>query len=374
MAKKIITALLITILASSSVFGQRGRQSGNRNLRENKAITLFGVNGVYKQNGAENTALGVGISVTNLYDWVHFGCSVDYVSNGTFSGKFYIGPNIWFGNFFGGLSLDLGMAQCLRTETYLNTNNLDVFRLRTPAPKMTVGASIRCGFVFDRIGIHGKVSYDNANGYKRGVLLQNPWELTERNESENIITAELGISFVLGDNSVRYSGDNCFEFATYAGTSSYGVFFGSELLKFERLGYAMGQSYGGFASFYYGNGNAEIGGKYMLNWYPGGSNSVYTGSLGAELAMGQYKRLWNGAADDPERFNVRGGNYAFGGRISVLIEPVALQLGQFKVSAFGSIGYAAWLPVKATGNLGLETASVNSGLYWNLGGKLSIAL
>lgn len=372
MKKIFLIALIIIIGATNSLFAQRGRQTGNRNLRENNAITLLGVNAVYKQNG-ENSGLGAGLSVTNLYNWFHFGTSLDY-SNGCFAGKFQIGPNIWFGNFFGGLSLDLGMAQCLRTETYLNTNNLDVFRLRTPAPKMTVGASIRCGFVFERVGIHGKVSYDNANGYKRGVLLQTPWELTERTESENIITAEIGISFVLGDNGFLYSGDNCFEFATYAGTSSYGVFFGSELLKFERIGYAVGQSYGGFASFYYGNGNAEIGGKYMLNWYPGGSNSVYTGSLGAELAMGQYKRLWNGTADDPERFNVRGGNYAFGGRISVLIEPVALQLGQFKVSAFGSIGYAAWLPVKAAGNLGYEASSENSGLYWNFGGRLSIAL
>lgn len=373
MKKKFLIVLIITIWASSSTFAQRGRQSGNRNLRENNATTILGVNGVYKQNG-ENSGLGAGLSVTNLYNWFHFGTSVDYVSSGCFSGKFQIGPAIWFGNFYGGLSLDMGLAQCLRIEEYVNENTLDVFKTRTPAPKMTVGGSVRLGFVFEHFGVQARISYDNANTYKRGTMLGEPWVLRSSIENENVITAELGISLVLGSNEIRYSGDNCYEFSGFGGMSSYGAFLGSELLKFERIGYAVGQSYGGFASFYLGNGNAELGGKYMLNWYPGGSNSIYTASIGAELAMGQYKRQWNGAADDPERFSVKARNYAFGGRFAGVVEPVALQLGQFKISAFGSIGYAVWIPVKAMGNLGYETYSENSGLYWNFGGRLSIAL
>jgi hypothetical protein len=346
--------------------------SANRNLREGKGTTLVSASGVYTYSEGSHAGGGA-LSVTQLYKWVHFGATAGVNSQGCFNTNLFVGPKIG-SNFYVAPSLVLGMRQVREYSEYINTHNLDLFTYSRPAPRLTVGAGLRIGYNFGKVGIFAGASYERAFAYSRSEMLAYPWEPSEKTSPKHIISAELGLAVVLSEDNM-ISGDNCLEISAASGYSSMGGYVSIDLEKFSRLGWCLGHTYGGFTNFYFQSGNAEIGGRYNLEFYPGGSNSIYNCGIGVEAAMGQYRRSWSGVAEEnPDRLDTQWSVYSFGGRGSVVVTPVALQFGIVNISIFGNVGVVGQVPVTGLGDFGYQAESNAPQFYWSAGAKIAFAL
>lgn len=345
----------------------------NRNLRDNTSRTVIGLSGTYTYGDGTHAGGGT-LSVTQLYPWFHLGTSAGINSDGCFNANIYAGPK--FGdNFYIAPSLVLGMRQVREYNEYENTQNGDLFRYSRPAPRLSLGGSLRIGYNFGFIGIFAGVGYERTFSYSRGELLHNPWARVDGSDIRNIISAELGVACVLSDDYL-VSGDNCLEISAGGGYSSMGGYVSLDVQSFKRFAWAVGHSYGGFTNFYFQSGNAEIGGRYNLEFYPWGSNSFYGAAIGIEAAMGQYRRSWSGVAEErPNRFETNWNVYSFGGRGSLVLTPLMFQVGILNVSVFGNVGVAGQVAVKGLGDFGYDAStSGKAELYWACGAKMSFAL
>ena len=91
--------------------------------------------------------------------------------------------------------------------------------------------------------------------------------------------------------------------------------------------------------------------------------------------MGQYKRSWSGIAQEsPDRFSTLWSVYSLGGRGSVVVTPLALQIGIFNLSLFGNVGVVAQVPVKGLGSFGYEATTSGAQLYLAGGLRMAFAL
>lgn len=358
---------MVLIMSAVMVFSQK-----NYNYRTNEATTMAGLSGAYEYNNNTHAG-GVALNIVQMYDWAHFGGEVSWTHDATFAGKVFGGANFWLGDFYAGVSADIGVAQIWRESWWENTNTLDKYRVSSPAPNMTIGGTLRLGYNWEKIGIFASVSYDRGFSYKRGENLGETWEHLSTTEDKNIVSAKVGVSYIF-DNSQPISGDNPLEIGVSAGYSSFGTYVSADVMKLQRIAWSVQQSYGGLVNFYIGNGNAEIGGRYMLNFYFGGSNDVFSMGIGAEAVMGQYNRSWSGMTQEkPDRFQAKFNNYAFGGQGALIIEPVALKFAWFRISLFGSVGVAGWLPAKGDGSFGYGVSSTNSQFSWKCGLRCSFS-
>lgn len=367
---------MVMMLMMSMTFTNAYAQTRNRNLRENNGQTLISLSGAYNF-GSDMSHQGVSsyISVTRHRNWWHYGLEAggDFM-NKTLSAKAFIGPKIGR-NFYFAPAVSFGLGQSRTESIYTNPNNEDLFKYNLPAPKFLVGAQARVGYNWEHFGIFAGVSYDYFLGYTQNQALSEPWKEVSHSSQKDRLTVELGIVCVLnGDTMV--SGDNCLTGAVGGGYSSMGGFTSLDVMGYSRFGYALGHSYGGTFAFYLENGNAEIGGKYMLNWTPGGSNGIYNAGIGISAVMGQYSRTWEGVAnDDPERLQVGGKKMSFGGGASIEVVPVALQLGVVNLSFFGSYGVRAITAVSGMGDLNYNADSTSAIVlsHWTAGARIEFA-
>lgn len=359
---------MVLIMSAVMVFSQK-----NYNYRPNEATTMAELAGVYKYNNNTHAG-GAALNIVQMYDWAHFGGGLSWTHDATFAGKVFGGANFWLGDFYAGVSADIGVAQIWRESWWQNTNTLDKYRVSSPAPNMTIGGTIRLGYNWGKIGISASVSYDRGFSYKRGENLGETWVHISTTEDKNIVSAKVAVCYAFNNFNIL-SGENPLEIGVSVGHSTFGTYFSTDLVKLQRIAWGVQQSYGGLVNFYIGNGNAEIGGKYMLNFYFGGSNDVFSMGLGAEAVMGQYNRSWSGMTQEkPDRFQAKFNNYAFGGRGALVAEPFALKFARFRASLYGSVGVAGWLPAKGVGNFGYEVSSTNAQFYWNCGLRCSLSL
>ncbi len=365
---KKILFIAVAILFSTAMYP-------NRNLRTNNSKTYVSLSGSYTYSFNENGhAFGGNISVLHTpCKWLHCGTQFGMASNGCFNANVFVGPKI--GRKFGfAPSAVVGLRQVRETNKYQNTLNGDGFTYWRPAPNFSYGVNVRLWYDFGHVALFGNVGWEQVCGYGRGEMLKDPWVSVEKTSPKDMITAEIGVSAVLSDNTLK-SGNNCLEVGVSGEYTSMGGKVSLDVIKFDMLNFSIGHSYGGFGSFYFETGNAEVGAKWNLDWYPLGSDSHYHASIGVEAAMGMYSRQWSGVAlENPERFNTSWGVYSFGGRGALVLSPVEFQFGIVKISAYGSVGVAAQLPVKGLGKFGYDTSTGIAQLYWGGGARVALAL
>jgi hypothetical protein len=371
MAKKILAVILF--LATTSFFASA--EGKNFNLRSNNTSTHLSVSGGFNTSFDNNWGYQASISATRYHQWFHYGIKAGAdIANQTFKGSLYFGPK--FGNrFYFAPAVTAGLGQVRTKLVYQNPNNEDLWIYNLPQPNFLVGGQVVLGYNFKHFGLFLQAGYERALSYSRNVAMENPWVEVERTTAQNFLTAEIGFSYII-DGETMLSGDNCMITSIGGGYSSMGHFASVDVKGFNRLGYRLGHSYGAIFSFYTENGNAEIGGRYDLNWYPGGSNSRYNASIGVVAVMGQYFRDWSGLAnDDPERLSVGGSKWSLGGGADLEITPVALQLGRVNLALFGGAGFRALTKVKGSGDLNYGANSISKNLFfcWKGGLKLEFA-
>lgn len=364
--------VILTLLTPISTYAQR-----NRNLRENNGQTLITLSGVYNFGTESMSHQGVSsyIGISRHRNWWHYGLYAggDFM-NETLSAKAFIGPKLGR-NFYFAPAISFGLGQSRTESVYTNPNNDDLFKQNLPAPKFLVGAQARLGYNFKNFGIFAGVSYDYFLGYSQSQSLSEPWIEVSKNSQKDRLSVELGLAYVIGGETM-ISGDNCITSSVGGGYSSMGWFTSVDVMGYSRLSYALGHSYGGTFAFYTESGNAEIGGKYMLNWIPGGSNGIYNAGIGVSAVVGQYSRTWEGVAnDDPERLQVGGKKMSFGGGASIDVVPVALQFGVVNISLFGSYGFRAIAAVKGEGDLNYNANSTSATVlsHWTAGARIELA-
>ena len=358
------------------VMGLTTAFAGNRNLRTNNSQTMVSVSGAYNF-GPEQTHQGAStyVGVTRHRKWIAYGFTAggDF-TNKTMSMKGFFGPK--FGNnFYFTPAVSFGLGQSRTEVLYTNPNNDDLWKQNLPQPRFLLGAQARVGYNWKHFGVFAGVSYDRLLGYTQNQTFEEPWVEVSRSSQEERLTFELGIAYVINGDTML-SGDNCLTAAVGGGYSSMGGFTSVDVMGYRRFAYALGHSYGGTYSFYIQNGNAEIGCKYMLNWTPGGSNGIYNAGLGIKAVMGQYSRTWEGVAnDDPERLQVGGKKFSFGGGADIEVVPVALQCGVVNFSLFGSYGFRAITAVRGAGDLNYNANSTSATLlpHWTAGVRVEFA-
>ena len=165
--------------------------------------------------------------------------------------------------------------------------------------------------------------------------------------------------------------------AVGGGYSSFGYFTSLDVQWARYPGYHVGHLYGGVYNYYVETGDAEIGARYMLDLIPGpnGWKEVYHFGIGVKAVMGQYSREWEGVLnDDPERLQVGGKRFSFGGGADIEVIPAALQLGVVNISLFGSYGFRAITAVKGAGDLNYNANSSATLLsHWTAGARIEFA-
>jgi hypothetical protein len=297
------------------------------------------------------------------------------MSNGCFHSDLFVGPNFYIGdNFYIAPAVSLGIRCSRDTLVYESTLSKDLFTQSAPKPKFAIGGKIRVGYDFGRFAVFGGVGYDRLFSYGRSDMLADPWVLVSEKSGNNVISAEIGASYVITDDNF-VSGDNCLQAGVSAGYGTMGAFVSADVTSFKRIGYYVGHSYGGQATFYVQSGNAEVGGQYNLEFFPCGSDSWYSMSIGTNAVMGLYQRAWKGIAlEDPERFQILHKPYSFGGGSDVELSPVGGQFGCFNLSLSAGIGLRAVLQTEAKGNLGYQVQSDNIWLNWYTRINMTISL
>jgi hypothetical protein len=376
MAKNLWMVIVCLTISMSSVFANE-KGDKNFNLRGNSTSTHVGISGGFNTGFGSGSGSGClfNLNATRYHKWYHYGMKAggDMI-NKTLKANVYAGPK--FGNnFYVAPAITFGLGQ-VRTElTYQNLNNEDKWMYKLPQPNFFVGGQVVFGYNFGTIGIFLQTGYERAFSFSQTQVLEKPWVEVERKSAKDFLNVEVGFSYII-DGKTMMSGDNCLIASIGGGYSSMGHFMSVDLKGFARLGYSFGHSYGGVFSFYTGNGNAEIGAKYDLNWHPGGSNGRYNASIGISAVVGQYSRTWTGSAnDDPERLSVGGSKWSLGGGVDLEITPVAVQLGRVNLALFGSYGFRALTKVKGSGDLNYNANTTSNNLFgcWKGGLKVEFA-
>jgi hypothetical protein len=365
---KKIFLLAVLILTASNIFP-------NHNLRDAAGTTSVAVKGGVIMSGKSATGT-VGFEAIQLYDWLFLAAEADVAFNGCFTADAKVGPKVGK-NFYVALPLLIGVGQVRESAEYINTENGDIFRTRRPAPRLTLGGEIRCGYNWENVGILFNIGYKRAFKYSHSQMLCEPWQQTGYQSGKHSFYAELGLSYNMREGNML-SGDNCTELSAILGYSSEGMLLGMDFTSFKRFSWSWGNSYGGFTNFYLQNGAAEIGAKYMLSCYPIGSNSIYSFAFGPEIAMGMYPRHWSGvASENIDRFKTSWNVYSLGGRFGLKLAPVALQLGRFNISLNGGIGVIVLnkvTSVETQYDFGYGVTSENARLYWEASARVAVAI
>lgn len=356
MKKIFIVAAMI--IAATNVFAQK------QNLRANNGCTSIGVS-----VGCSEEGVASNFSVNRYHAKWHYGFefSEDFVKN-TSEVNLSIGPK--FGKkFFVAPAITFGLGQRRVESVYTNPETGDLLEYTLPNPQFLLGGKLRLGYNFKNFGIFAGVNYNYALSYNMTQEMEEPWVLKEQSDYKHKLTAEIGIAYIF-NNKATISGDNCLVAACGGGYSSMGSFMSLDITGYNALEYNLVHYYGATCAFYTENGNAEIGGKYMIGWYPKGIKSSYNAAVGVSAVMGQYQRTWKGEAkDDPSRVHVNGQKHSLGGGLSLEVVPVALQLGRVNLSLFGSIGCRLLTAVKGEGDLNYnaQSTSKNLSLFWRGG-------
>ena len=370
--------LLIAMTIAMSLTLTLPAFAGNRNLRNNDGQTMVFVSGAYNF-GPEQTHQGAStyVGVTRHFSWVNYGFTAGGdIVNKTMSVKAFVGPK--FGsNFYFTPAVSFGLGQSRTEVLYKNPNNGDLWKQNLPQPRFLFGAQARVGYNWEHFGIFAGVSYDRLWGYTQIQNLADPWVEVSRSSQEERLTVELGVAYVFNGKTMK-SGSNCPTIAVGGGFSSLGHFTSFDVQWASYPGYHFGHLYGGVCNYYVETGDAEIGARYMLDLMPGpkGWKEVYHFGIGVKAVMGQYLRTWEGVAKDaPERLEVGGQKYSFGGGADLEVVPVALQCGVVNLSLFGSYGFRAITAVKGVGDLNYEANSTSATLlpHWTAGVRVELA-
>jgi hypothetical protein len=320
------------------------------------------------------SSFGGALTVTQMYQWMHFGMTAGLTSDGCSRGDVFIGPNFRIGNLFISPAASVGLEQGRTNIEFKNSIIGDKLTIMRPAPNFKVGAALRIGYkIINRVSVHVGVGYSHLMRYGRSDYLSEPWVLVSEESETDVLSVEIGASYNLSSDELL-SGDNCLVSGISAGASSMGAYVSADVKAFNRIGFNTGHSYGGFTTFYCENGGAEIGGVYELNLFPCGSDSWYTAAVGAEVAMGMYPRTFSGLAqENPDRFRTEWGIYSFGGGFRARFTPFGVQIGRFNLSAYASVGAVGVLPAKGEGNLQYQVTSNNWSFQWMAGGRVECA-
>ena len=267
------------IIAATNTFAQK------QNLRANNGCTAIGAS-----VGCSEGTVSSNFSVNRYHDKWHYGFefSEDFF-NKTSEVNLILGPK-WGNKFF--------VAPNPETE--------DLLEYTLPHPHFLLGGKLRLGYNFKNFGIFAGVNYNYALSYKTTQEMEKPWVLKEQSDYKHKLTAEIGIAYIF-NNKATISGDNCLVANLGGGYSSMGSFMSLDITGYNALEQNLVHYYGATCAFYTENGNAEIGGKYMIGWYPKGTNNTYNAAVGVSAVMGQYQRTWKGEAkDDPSRVHANG--------------------------------------------------------------------
>lgn len=369
--------MLTTAIMLFASLGVSAQNKKNFNLRQNDGVTVFGLSGGYKWGfgNGENSAAAINLSVTRLHKWVNYGFVAGGDFDGTFSGKAFVGPGVWRKNFYVAPALTAGMGQVRKDADFLNPVNGDVLKFNTPQPKFLLGGQLQIGYNFNHFGLFTRASYERAIGYAQSSNLGDSWEKSSSSCPKNIVSIEAGIAYVM-NNGVMRSGDNCLNAGVAGGySSSMGAFASIEVKGYSRLGDAFGHQYGGLFSFYFENGNAEIGAEYDIVWHPCGSDGIYNASIGLAGLIGQYRRSFEGMSyDDPERAYTKGEETSFGGGFDLKVSPLYFQAGRVNIEFFASIGLRAICDVRGKGDQSYGASSISDNLFANYAGGLKVSL
>ena len=151
-----------------------------------------------------------------------------------------------------------------------------------------------------------------------------------------------------------------YEVGVSAGNSKFGYMTELDFAKAKWLDYNVQQMSSLIANFYE-NQNLEVGFRVKFNI--GEKYSHFRPGIGMEIAGGRYARNWRQASEQIKKENSHG----LGCRVSMLVEPVKVDVRRFTFALIGRIGVATWTSC----GLGSEVEGYTEGLYTSIIARVS---
>jgi hypothetical protein len=273
---KTTVAVVIIILATCTP-----ALAQNRNLRENKSYTQLTAGVTSKAQASFSATHFVGES------W-NYGAKALIGENSQMLA--FAGITEYAGKWAFSPAIALGIGSMPSEREFFNPINGDILKRDSPRMGFLLGGNLRISYLISsRWEIYSDLMYMRAITASSSKELSSPWEEVENRTKKNLLIAEVGIAYNI-ENNTMLSGDNCPAISVGGGISNLGAFATAECMWFDRYSYCYAHSYGVTSSFYNKNGDAEMGGKYMFCWHPGGSDGIYNASIGAEAVLGKYYR------------------------------------------------------------------------------------
>lgn len=146
-----------------------------------------------------------------------------------------------------------------------------------------------------------------------------------------------------------------YEIGIGAGTSKFGYMAELDFSKDTWLDYNI-QQVSSIVVDFYENQNLEVG--FRLKFNIGEKRSYFRPGLGMEVAAGRYARNWRQASEEIKNKH----SHALGCRVSMVLEPVKVDVRRFTFALIGRIGVATWTSC----GLGPEVEGYTEGLYTSL--------
>ncbi len=146
-----------------------------------------------------------------------------------------------------------------------------------------------------------------------------------------------------------------YEIGIAAGTSKFGYMAELDLAKTKWLDYNI-QQVSSIVVDFYENQNVEVG--FRLKFNIGEKRSYFHPGIGMEIAGGRYQRNWRQASEEIKNKH----SHALGCRVSMVLEPVKVDVRRFTFALIGRIGVATWTSC----GLGPEVEGYTEGLYTSL--------
>lgn len=144
-----------------------------------------------------------------------------------------------------------------------------------------------------------------------------------------------------------------YEIGVSAGNSKFGYMAELDFSKAKWLDYNI-QQVSSIVVDFYENQNLEVG--FRLKFNIGEKN--FRPGIGMEIAGGRYQRNWRQASEEIKNKH----SHALGCRVSMVLEPVKVDVRRFTFALIGRIGVATWTSC----GLGPEVEGYTEGLYTSL--------